>query len=161
VVALCGRSPSGASQFREGQELLARAHLIGSNDHWRDLIERYGGNGLALKAVGDTITELFAGDVGTFLQETGTSSVFGGVRRLLSEQIERISALEQQILRVLAIEREPVPLGDLLAMLEPGVRRGPALQAVEGLRRHSLAERRERSADSLHIAIGRARVRHR
>jgi NACHT domain/WD domain, G-beta repeat len=131
---------------REGQELLARVHLIGSDDHWRDLIERYGGNGLALKVVGDTIGESFVGDIGAFLQETGTSSVFGGIRRLLSEQIERISALEQQILRVLAIEREPVPLGDLLAMLELRVRRGPALQAVEALRRHSLAERTESGA---------------
>src|SRR5205823_5617360 len=64
-----------------------------------------------------------------------------GIRRLLAEQIERSSALEQQVLRLLAIEREPVSLGALLRDLGPRVGRASVLEAVEALRRRSLVER--------------------
>jgi len=37
---------------------------------------------------------------------------------LLAEQLDRSSAPEQRVLRVLAVEREPVTLAELLAMLE-------------------------------------------
>jgi hypothetical protein len=57
-------------------------------------------------SIAETIEELFGGDIGMFLQESGTGSVFGGVRRLLAEQVERSSALEQQVMCL----RHPRPL---------------------------------------------------
>jgi len=98
----------GGLGVTEGQVLLADKQLSGKAEDWANLIARLGGNGLALKVVGESIREVFGGDVGAFLDESGTGAVFGGIRRLLAEQIERGSALEQKMLRVLAVEREPV-----------------------------------------------------
>src|SRR6266851_3996008 len=106
----------------EGQVLLADKQLSGTDDDWTNLIARFGGNGLALKVVGESIGQVFGGDIGMFLEQSGSGSVFGGIRRLLAEQIERSSALEQKLLRVLAVEREPVSLAELIADLGPRVR---------------------------------------
>src|SRR6266508_4237872 len=127
----------------EAQALLAPKQLAGTSEQWAELCARFGGNGLALNLVGESIRELFGGEVGSFLQEAGSSSVFGGMRRLLDEQVERSSAAEQQVLRVLAVEREGVRVAEMLAALGPRVGRGAALEAVEGLRRRSLIERAE------------------
>jgi WD40 repeat protein/transcriptional regulator with XRE-family HTH domain len=125
--------------------LLAAKQLVGTGEEWAELTSVFGGNGLALKMVGETIRELFGGDVGGFLQEhaAGVTSVFGGIRRLLAEQIERSSAAEQRVLRVLAVEREPMRLSTLLQDVGAVLGRGVALNALEGLRRRSLVERAE------------------
>jgi transcriptional regulator with XRE-family HTH domain len=128
---------------QEAQALLAAKHLDGTSQQWAGLNARFGGNGLALKVVGQSIRELFGGEIGGFLEEAGASSVFGGIRRLLDEQVGRSSALEQQVMRVLAVEREPVRLAALLAALGPRVGRGAGLEAVQALRRRSLVERTE------------------
>src|SRR6266545_3508581 len=60
--------------------------LDGTLQQWAELNARFGGNGLALKVAGERIRELFGGDIGSFLKESG---VFGGIRRLLTEQVER------------------------------------------------------------------------
>jgi WD40 repeat protein/transcriptional regulator with XRE-family HTH domain len=125
----------------EGQLLLVDKHLSGNTEDWAKLIGSFGGNGLALKVVGESIRELFGGDISAFLDQAGSASVFGGIRRLLAEQFERSSALELQVLRVLSVEREPVSVSKLIA--EPGARagRGAVLEAIEALRRRSLVER--------------------
>ena len=127
----------------EAQVLLAAKQLDGTSQQWAELNARFGGNGLALKVVGERIRELFGGEIGAFLEETDTSSVFGGIRWVLTEQVDRSSTLEQQVLRVLAVEREPVRLAALLTALGPRVNRGAGLEAVEALRRRSLVERTE------------------
>src|SRR5438270_12210522 len=105
----------------EAQVLLAAKQLDGTSQQWTQLTATVGGNGLALKMVGETIREVFAGDIAAFLEEGSDGGIFGGIRRLLAEQVERSSALEQQVLRLLAIEREPVSLGALLGALGPRV----------------------------------------
>src|SRR4029453_14939046 len=87
------------------------------------------------------IRELLGGQVGLFLQEAGETSVFGGVQRLLAEQVERAVA-EQRILRWLAVEREPVSIGQLAAERGTGCV-GEVMEAVEAFRRRSLVERSE------------------
>src|SRR5438445_729653 len=133
----------GGLGVAEGQVLLADKQLSGDEEDWADLVFRFGGNGLALKVVGESIREVFGGDLGAFLEESGAGTVFGGTRRLLAEQLERSSALEQDVLRVLAVAREPVTLAELLAALGPRVGRGAVLEAVEALRRRSLIGRAE------------------
>jgi WD40 repeat protein/transcriptional regulator with XRE-family HTH domain len=125
--------------------LLAAKELVGTSQQWAELTARFGGDALALKVVGQTIRELFNGDLGSFLEEhaAGRSSVFGGIRGLLSEQIERGSAAEQRVLRVLAVEREPMGLSKLLQRVGPRIGRGIVLNALEALRRRSLVERAE------------------
>jgi WD40 repeat protein/transcriptional regulator with XRE-family HTH domain len=133
----------GGLGIREAQVLLTAKQLVGDDEQWPELIARYGGNGLALKVVGESISQIFGGDIGLFLSEAGGSSAFGGIRRLLSDQVGRSAPLEQRVLRVLAVEREPVRLAQLHAALGPRVNRGEMLEALEGLRRRSLVERAE------------------
>jgi WD40 repeat protein/transcriptional regulator with XRE-family HTH domain len=133
----------GGLGVAEGQVLLADKQLSGNPADWATLIGQLGGNGLALKMVGESIREVFGGDIGAFLEESGALAVFGGIRRVLAEQLERSSAVEQTVLRVAAVEREPVTIAELIANLGPRVRRGAVLEALEALRRRSLVERAE------------------
>jgi WD40 repeat protein/transcriptional regulator with XRE-family HTH domain len=127
----------------EARSLLGDKRLIGDAAAWVDLVARCAGNGLALRLVGESIHQIFGGEIDAFLKEAGAGVVFGGIRRLLAEQVERSSALEQRILRALAVERDPLRLTVLLAALGPGVGRGSVVEAVEALRRRSLVERAE------------------
>src|SRR5207248_2609399 len=94
------------------------------------------------------IGEVMGGNIAPFLeyaQET-YGTVFGGIRRLLDGQVERLSALERALFFWLAVEREPVGFAGLVADLGPGVARGEALEALEALGRRSLLERGEHGA---------------
>src|SRR5206468_4165697 len=63
----------------DGRALLSDKQLDGDDGAWRVLIERFGGNGLALKVVGATTRELFGGSIADYLQfTTATSSVMVG-----------------------------------------------------------------------------------
>lgn len=122
-----------------GAQLLAEKDVADTPLERERLIERYGGNPLALKIVAQTIVDLFAGEVAPFLEQGEV--VFGGVRQLLAEQFVRLSPLEQMVLRWLAILREPVMLDDLVARLSTPLSRTQVLEALEALRRRSLIER--------------------
>jgi WD40 repeat protein/transcriptional regulator with XRE-family HTH domain len=127
----------------DGRALLGDKQLDGDDGTWRALIERYGGNGLALKVVGETARELFDGSIAEYLEFASEASgvMVGGVRQLLDAQIRRLSQLEVALLRRLAVAREPVGPAELVADLGPRFRRGAVLEALEGLRRRSLLER--------------------
>ena len=127
--------------------LLQSKGLVGDDDAWQALVARYGGNPLALSLVGQTIVELFGGEIDGLagLRRGDGGAVFGGMRRLLEEQVGRLSALEQSLLYWLAVEREPVGVAALRADLGPGAGRGrcwrrwrrwPALAAGAGRERH-------------------------
>ena len=135
--------PLGGLGMDEAQLMLVPKLLTGSPQQWAELTSRFGGNGLALKLVGERIHELFGGEIGLYLEQAGASSLFGGIRQLLAEQVERSAATEQQVLRALAVAREPVHLTGLLDTLGPLLGREAVLEAVEALRRRSLVERTE------------------
>jgi hypothetical protein len=130
----------------EIQALLADKRLDGDSPAWIDLVDRYSGNALALKIVGETIRQVYDGDVAAFLRDAITTygTVFGGVRGLLDVQAERVSAVERDVLMRLAIEREPVTMGDLAQDMAPTVDRSAVIEAIETLRRRSLVERGDR-----------------
>jgi transcriptional regulator with XRE-family HTH domain len=123
----------GGLGVRETQLLLASKQLAGSSEEWAELTARVGGNGLALKIVSETVCDLFGGEIGGFLAEAEETNVFGGIRRLLGEQLERCSPAELEVLRMLAVTREPVSIPTLLAAL-PRLGRGEGLEALEALR---------------------------
>jgi WD40 repeat protein/transcriptional regulator with XRE-family HTH domain len=130
----------------DGRTLLSDKELDGDDAAWQALVERCGGNGLALKVVGETTRELFGGSIADYVEfATETSGVMvDGVRQLLGAQVQRLSELEQEVLRRLAVAREPVGLATLATDLGPHCGRIVVLRAVEGLRRRSLLERSER-----------------
>ena len=58
--------------------------------------------------VGETIFQVFGGEISAFMEQAVSGTIFGGIRRLLDGQIERLSALERDVLERLAVEREAV-----------------------------------------------------
>ena len=123
----------------EVQEILKEKDLLVSEAEGRVLVEHYAGNPLALKIVATTIQELFDGDVAQFLEQ-GTV-VFGDVSNLLDQQFNRLSALEQQVMYWLAINREWVGLSELREDFIPPAPQRVLLEALESLQQRSLIEK--------------------
>ena len=135
-----------------GEQLIEEQELVGTASGREQLIERYGGNPLALKIVAQTIVELFGGEIAAFLDQGEV--VFGSVRELLGEQFDRLSAVEQKVLLWLAILREPVSIEELLAVSGTPLAQGQVLEAIEVLRRRSLIERGKRQGSfTLHSVV--------
>src|SRR3989454_1276285 len=124
------------------EQLLEEKDVAGATPDRERLIERYGGNPLALKIVAETIAELFGGEIAPFLEQGEV--VFGSVRELLAEQFARLSAVEQSVLLWLAIVREPVTIEELLAVLVTQLPRAQGLDAGGALRARPLLEGGER-----------------
>ena len=123
----------------EGLQLLSGKGLSQTESMGQQLVESYRGNPLALKIVATSICDLFDGDIAEFLNQ-GTV-VFNGVRRLLDQHFERMSALEKQVMYWLAINREGVPIHQLQQDIVPTVSRSSLMETIEYLRRRSLIER--------------------
>jgi WD40 repeat protein len=127
------------------QVLLGDKHLHGDDADWSRLVTRYAGNGLALKLIGQSIHELFGGDINAFMDDVDASQggLFGGVRQLLDTQVRRLSEAELLVVRRLAVEREAMTFAELATQLRDGISRAESREAVEALLRRSLLERHE------------------
>lgn len=122
----------------EGLKIL-QAEGIFDSAPTRSLLDRYGGNPLALKLVAHGIESLFLGDVSRFL--TQGAAVFGDIRDLLDGQFERLSTLERDVATWLAIWREPTTVGELHEAIVPTATIPTLLGAIEALVRRSIVER--------------------
>ncbi len=118
--------------------LLHRKGLTGSDAQQRQLCDRYGNSPLALKIVATSIRELFDGDIAQFLAQD--TVVFNGVRRLLDQQFQRLSAAEQAVMYWLAIHRELITFAELREDFVPTPPGPIILEALEALSRRSLIE---------------------
>jgi WD40 repeat protein len=120
------------------QPILRIKGLIGSEIEHQTLSERYSHNPLALKVASSIIQELFDGNINLFLgQNTG---LFNSVHRLLEQQFERLSYLEQIIMYWLAINREWTTIAELAEDIIPVVSRTQLLESLESLKWRSLIE---------------------
>lgn len=122
-----------------GQALLQDRGLVGPDEIWSALIESYSGNPLALKLVAETVRELFGGDIAEFMQEK--TGIFGGVRDLLTQHFDRLSALEQELIVWLAIEREAVKPDQLQADMIQPISRRELLETLHTLHSRSMLEK--------------------
>jgi WD40 repeat protein len=122
----------------EGTELLKAKGILGDRYECDTLIDLYRGNPLALKIVSTTIQDLFDGQVSAFL-DVGTAAIVD-VWRLLTEQCNRLSDLEKQIMYWLAINRDWVSLPELRSDLIGAIPERLLLDALESLQRRSLIE---------------------
>jgi len=127
---LKGVEPPTARQILQDQGIAIEAG--------ETLIDRYNGNPLALKIAIATIRDLFGGDIAAFLAED--TVVFGDIADLLSQQINRLSSLEWQLMQWLAICREPASLADLQKKLVPPILTRELITALTALQRRSLID---------------------
>ena len=115
---------------------------------WEQIQQYYSGNPLALKIAATTIRDLFDGSVTTFLEQGVI--LFEGINALLTQQFDRLSSVEKQVLYWLAIQREAMSVAELLANFIPrGWRLGftyatrtQVLSALQSLTRQSLIEKK-------------------
>ena len=125
----------------DAREILHEKGLL-DTQCWPALIYRYQGNPLALKLVSATIKEVFAGSVASFLDQGTELGVVVPMffQQLLYQQFQSLSSLEKQIMCVLAINRDPVPLAKLRGDIKPKVYLSSLTEALAALRRRSLLE---------------------
>lgn len=125
-------SPEAAQAIIQGKG------LVGSATQKQVLGDRYGNSPLALKIVATSVQELFEGEINTFLNED--TFIFNGIRRLLDQQFNRLSPLEQKIMYWLAINREWTTIADLQEDITPSVHKQRLMETLEALSRRSLIE---------------------
>lgn len=82
-----------------------------SEEEWRELIQLYNGNPLALQLAGKHIIEIFFGNIADFLKEG--KPVFHDLQELLCWHFQRLPKECCEVLYWLAINREPVTLAEL------------------------------------------------
>lgn len=128
----------------ESQELLSDKELFGEQADWEHLVKHYSGNPLALRIASATVRDLFGGDIAAFVREE--SVMLHTLQHLLRHQFERLTALEQDIMCWLAIERDAVSLEELSADMSNATPRRELLSALMSLLRHCLIERGEQKA---------------
>ncbi|HMN29783.1 MAG TPA: NB-ARC domain-containing protein, partial [Caldilineaceae bacterium] len=122
-----------------GASMIKTCGIGGTTTQMARLIDHYSGNPLALMLVAETIQELYAGDLATFLREG--APIFDDIRNVLDEHIARLLPLERDILLWLAIERQPLSTQRLAENLQPPVPHHLLLEALVSLRRRSLLEK--------------------
>ncbi|NET36943.1 MAG: NACHT domain-containing protein, partial [Cyanothece sp. SIO1E1] len=130
-----------------GRELcVEKGEFLGSDAEWDTLIQHYAGNPLALKMVAAGIQMFLGGSLNAYLAQIQQGILlFEDIRNLLEHQFERLSALEQEVMYWLAINRELVSLNVLQAGIVSPVLQRQLPDALISLRRRSLIEMGETS----------------
>ncbi|MFB2934596.1 NB-ARC domain-containing protein [Aerosakkonemataceae cyanobacterium BLCC-F154] len=132
------RSLQLSGSVETAHSLIQAKGLIGTIEQQQVLCDRYSYNPLALKIVSTTIQDLFAGEISQFLAEE--TIIFNSIRRLLDEQFQRLSNLEQSIMYWLAINREWTAIATLAEDIVPPVSRTRLIDALESLKWRGLIE---------------------
>ncbi|WP_414548851.1 NB-ARC domain-containing protein [Anabaena sp. CCY 0017] len=127
----------------EGQKLFQqKGQFIGTEREWQILIEHYGGNPLALKMVAAGTQELFNGKITPVLEYMQQGIlIFEDIHNLLERQFQRLSAVEEEVMYWLAINREPVFLAQLAEDIFTSAAKGQLPPAIKSLRQRSLIEK--------------------
>lgn len=123
----------------ECQDIIKCKGVSGSEEDWKLLIRGYAGNPLVLKIILTTIKELFNGNISDFLRQNVL--VFGEVRELLEEQLNRLSDVEKQVIEWLAINQELVLVPEMVKQKMPSVSRLELIEVLSSLARRSLIYR--------------------
>lgn len=133
---VCTLRLGGSSDI--ARSLLQLKGLTGTEAQQQQLCERYGNSPLALKIVATSIQDLFDGKIAPFLEQD--TIIFNGIRRLLDQQFQRLSATEQALMYWLAINRELTSVAELREDLVPMPTLNSVLESLEALLGRSLIE---------------------
>ncbi|MEG4917142.1 WD40 domain-containing protein [Microcoleus sp. B7-D4] len=127
----------------EAQEIVQGiAFFQGSDCEWDILRSHYAGNPLALKMVAPAIHDFFDSSLTKYLELLNQGTlVFDDIRNLLDRQFNRLSDLEKKVMYWLAIDREPVSLGELQQDFVSKLTVKELLEVLGSLVRRSLIEK--------------------
>lgn len=128
----------GGLNAKDGREIFQSQNLS-DEPQWNDLIEIYKGNPLALKIVATTIQYLFNGQVANFLKRR--TLLPKDIRNLLSNQFQRLSSLEQELMYWLAIKPSPLNLELLYNLQWLPISFSELADAIESLGQRFLIEK--------------------
>jgi hypothetical protein len=106
-------------ELESAKTILALKGLLISDAEARQLVDCYRGNPLALKIAATSIRDLYAGNVNHFLASGIT--LFNGISNLLSQQLERLSVLQNQVMYWLVLHRESISLTELHHVFTPSL----------------------------------------
>lgn len=130
----------GGLRTAEAQNLmLTKGNFTATEPEWRSLVYQYDGNPRFLQQVATTIVHAFGRDVSRFLTYQQDRAIFvGDIRRLLDQQISRLSNSELTIIRALAHYREPATLEEIQQFATSNLSRHHLLEVLLSLVRRSL-----------------------
>ncbi|HEY9831367.1 MAG TPA: NB-ARC domain-containing protein, partial [Stenomitos sp.] len=124
--------PLKGLQLQDIQQILKRkGHFQGSTAHWHQLIDGYAGNPLVLKMVARTIQKVFAGSIPDFLHQN--TFVFGDCLNLLEQHFNRLSDTEKEMIKWLALNREPASFSELQTQISPPMSPPTLLEVLDSL----------------------------
>jgi hypothetical protein len=116
--------------------------LIGTTEEWRSLIERCDGNPLILKMATAYIQDYFDGRVSEYLQYLKHGRLlFSDLRDLLSQQFERLSSVEKELVYRLAIHQKPLSVSQFREEIMLLTTQQFWLEGLDSLHRRSLLHR--------------------
>ena len=121
------------------QVILSRKGLLVSDSEAKQLLDCYSGNTLALKIAATSIRDLYGGNAKHFLASGIT--LFNGISNLLSQQLQRLSDLQNQVMYWLVIHRESISLTELHSAFTPPISRLQIMEVLESLVNRNLIER--------------------
>lgn len=136
-LALKGLNPTEGKQLFE-----EKGQFTATEREWQKIIEHYGGNPLAIKMVAAGTQELFNGRIAPLLKyvEHGIL-IFEDIGDLLERQFYHLSAVQEEVMYWLAINREPVSIAELVADIVTSSSKRLVPSAIKSLLQRSLIER--------------------
>jgi hypothetical protein len=143
------RSMNLAGLSENAVKSLLEKEGLSSQESWMALGEQYQGNPAALKIAAKVIRELFNGNASEFLEQR--AFVFGEIAKLLGSVFDRLSALEKEILYILAIEPEAVSFTTLQKNISIATSQGELLEALASLGQRGSIESTTADGKSLFI----------
>jgi len=106
----------------------------GSDNEWNVLINFYNGNPFALILVAKHIQSPFFGNISNFLKQNKRKQIFHDIRDLLDWHFQRLTDLEKESIRWLAINRKPISISDLEKDILSYISRGEVSSTLQSLR---------------------------
>jgi hypothetical protein len=131
--------PLTGLQGQEGQSFLQGLGLLGTEALFSQLLDFYAGNPLILKAIAGTVIELFDNSIVKFLEQDVL--IYGEVRSIIDQQINRLSELERLVIAGLARCQGCASLAMLQQELGLAHPQEKLLETLESLHRRSLLQK--------------------
>jgi hypothetical protein len=133
-------------ELLEAAQILLEKKLLDAGENWRTLVEIYGGNPLALQIISALIQDSFGGSVIKFLGQN-TTILDPDLRDVLTQQFDRLSAPEKEVLLKLATAPQPPSFSQLLSLISLISSDAELRSVLRSLKRRSLIEQQFNQGD--------------